>query len=192
MFRWMCKNTVTVGDTAVRAATTSPEAGVVVLRNSKTGKCLTRVRKPESTTVVQVVQEHCRFDDSHKPNDEDQWFHVLQAAPFTNAVDGPTTAGYFYVVPANINPAKEDSWKKSEKEVEAAGSRCLYVDSLLTRDEVHEGRCMIRGARSSLRMFRLVNTSAVDEYGIRSAWGACWQPRELARMTLRQQLMEWL
>ena len=36
---------------------------------------------------------------------------------------------------------------------------------------------MIRGARSSLRMFRLVNTSAVDEYGIRSAWGACWQPQ---------------
>ncbi len=133
-------------------------------------------RKAESATLVRVVQEHCRFDVNHKPNNEKQWFHVLQAAPFTNAADGPTVAGYFYVVPANVNPVVKDSWKKSETEVEVAGSRCLYVDSIVTRNEVHEGSCMVSGARSRLRMFRLVNTSAADEYGIRSVWGACWQP----------------
>ena len=39
-FKPLCKSAVTDGDAAVRVfATTSPEAGVVVLRNSKTGKC---------------------------------------------------------------------------------------------------------------------------------------------------------
>ena len=146
-----------------------------MLRNSKTGKCLTR--RAESATLVRVVQERCRFEGNHKPNNEKQWFHVLQAAPFSNAADGPTVAGYFYVVPANVNPAEEDSWKKSENEVEVAGGRCLYVDSIVTRNEFHEGRCMVRGSRLSTRMFRLVNTSAVDEYGIRAFWGACWQPK---------------
>ena len=83
----------------------------------------------------------------------------------------------FYVVPADVSPAEEDSWKKSENEVEVAGGRCLYVDSIVTRNEVHEGRCMVRGARLSTRMFRLVNTSVADEYGIRSVWDACWQPK---------------
>ncbi len=175
-FKPLCKSAVTDGDAAVRVfATTSPEAGVVVLRNSKTGKCLTR--RAESATLVRVVQERCRFDVNHKPNNKKQWFHVLQAAPFSNAEDGPTVAGYFYVVPADVSPAEEDSWKKSENEVEVAGGRCLYVDSIVTRNEVHEGRCMVRGARLSTRMFRLVNTSVADEYGIRSVWDACWQPK---------------
>ena len=26
-------------------------------------------------------------------------------------------------------------------------------------------------------MFKLVNTSVADEYGIRSVWDACWQPK---------------
>ena len=51
----------------------------------------------------------------------------------------------------------------------------MYVDSV-SRTKVREGSCMVSGARSRLRMFRLVNTSAADEYGIRSVWGACWQP----------------
>ena len=33
------------------------------------------------------------------------------------------------------------------------------------------------GARSDSRVFKLVNTSAVDEYGIRSPGGGCWQPK---------------
>ncbi len=27
------------------------------------------------------------------------------------------------------------------------------------------------------RVFKLVNTSVADEYGIRSVWDACWQPK---------------
>ncbi len=178
--RWrkgVCKGVVAHGfSEVVRLATsTLPEAGIVVLRNSKTGKCLTR--RPASAEVVEVVQEHCRFNENHKPNDEDQWFHVLQAAPSTNAATGPTEAGYFYVVPANVNPADQATWKKSESE--AAGGRCLYVDSVsrngVSRDEVREGSCMVGGVRLSSRVFKLVNTSAVDEYGIRSSGGACWQ-----------------
>ena len=169
----LCKLDVYTFNAAARTATTSPEAGVVVLRNSQTGKCLTR--KLKSTTLV---QEHCRFDDNHKPNDEGQWFHVLQSEPFSNAAVGPTEAGYFYVMPANVNPAEKESWKKSlsSQETEVAGSKCLYVDSVSTRKEVREGSCMVSGARSSSRVFRLVNTPAADEYGIRSVGGGCWQP----------------
>ncbi len=183
--RELCKLAVTLGDGAVRLfATTPPEAGIVVLRNSKTGKCLTL--KPKSTTLV---QEHCRFNDNHKPNDEDQWFHVLQAEPFSNAASGPTESGYFYVMPANVNPADKDSWKKSlsSQETEVAASRCLYVTSFevssVSRQavqpstKVREGSCMVSGARLSSRVFQLVNTSVADEYGIRSVWGACWQPK---------------
>ena len=83
--------------------------------------------------------------------------------------------GYFYVMLADVNPVDQGTWQKSESE--AATGRCLYVDSIVTRNEVHEGRCMVRGSRLSTRMFRLVNTSAVDEYGIRAFWGACWQPK---------------
>ena len=36
---------------------------------------------------------------------------------------------------------------------------------------------MVGGVRLSSRVFKLVNTSAVDEYGIRSFGGACWQPK---------------
>ena len=36
---------------------------------------------------------------------------------------------------------------------------------------------MVSGARSSSRVFQVVNTSVADEYGIRSVWGACWQPK---------------
>ena len=35
---------------------------------------------------------------------------------------------------------------------------------------------MVSGARSSSRVFKLVNTSVADEYGIRSVGGGCWQP----------------
>ena len=119
---------------------------------------------------AKVVQEHCRFNENHKPNDEDQWFHVLQAAPFTNAAAGPSEAGYFYVVPANVNPAEQETWKKSETDV--AGGKCLYVSSV-SRTKVREGSCMVGGVRLSSRVFKLVNTSVADEYGIRSFGGAC-------------------
>ena len=99
---------------------------------------------------------------------------MLQAEPFSNAVDGPTDVGYFYIVPANVNPVEKGSWKKSETDV--AASRCLYVGSA-SGSEVREGSCMVSGARSSSRVFRLVNTSAVDEYGIRSVGDGCWQPK---------------
>ena len=36
---------------------------------------------------------------------------------------------------------------------------------------------MVSGARSSSRVFKLVDTPVADEYGIRSAWDACWQPK---------------
>ena len=36
---------------------------------------------------------------------------------------------------------------------------------------------MVSGARSRSRVFKLVNTSVADEYGIRSVWDACWQPK---------------
>ena len=75
---------------------------------------------------------------------------------------------------ANVNPSYKETWQKSEPD--AAGGRCLYVDSVSTRKEVREGSCMVSGARSGSRVFRLVNTPAADEYGIRSVWGACWQP----------------
>ncbi len=173
-----CIHAVDLGDVPVRLfATTPPEAGIVVLRNSKTGKCLTL--KPKSTTLVTtLVQEHCRFNDNHKPNDEGQWFHVLQAEPFTNAASGPTEAGYFYVMPANVNPAEKDSWKKSlsSQETEVEASRCLYV-SRVSRTKVREVSCMVSGVRLSSRVFQLVNTSVADEYGIRSVWDACWQPK---------------
>ena len=65
--------------------------------------------------------------------------------------------GYFYVMLANVNPVDQGTWKKSESEV--ATGRCLYVDSIVTRNEVHEGICMVGGARLSSRVFRLVNTS---------------------------------
>ena len=74
---------------------------------------------------------------------------------------------------ANVNPAEKETWQKSENQV--AGSRCLHVSSV-SRTKVREGSCMVSGARSRSRVFKLVNTSAVDEYGIRSVWGACWQP----------------
>jgi len=76
-------------------------------------------------------------------------------------------------MPANVNPADQATWKKSESE--AAGGRCLYVSSV-SRSEVREGSCMEGGDRSGSRVFQLVNTSVVDEYGIRSFGGACWQP----------------
>ncbi len=100
-------------------------------------------------------------------------FHVLQAAPFTNAASGPTEAGYFCVMLANVNPADKETWQKSENQV--AGGRCLHVSSV-SRTKVREGSCMVSGARSSSRVFKLVNTSAVDEYGIRPVGDACWQP----------------
>ncbi len=93
------------------------------------------------------------------------------------AASGPTEAGYYYVMPANINPADQETWKKSENQV--AASKCLHVSSV-TRTKVREGSCMEGGARSSSRVFKLVNTSAVDEYGIRSSGGACWQPEAKA------------
>ena len=117
---------------------------------------------------------------------------MLQAEPFTNAASGPTEAGYFYVVPANVNPAEEDSWKKSlsSQEIEVTGSKCSYVDSV-SRTKVREGSCMVSGARSSSRVFKLVNTSVADEYGIRSVWVLVGSLRpRLARMTLRQQPTE--
>ena len=172
----LCKAVIANGfSSLVRVvASTPPEAGIVVLRNSKTGKCLTLIK----AEPAEVVQEHCQFNENHKPNDEDQWFHVLQAEPFSRAADGPTDAGYFYVVPANVNPVDKATWKKSENEV--SGGRCLYVGSVSrngdSRSEVREGSCMVGGVRLSSRVFKLVNTSAVDEYGIRSVGGACWQP----------------
>ena len=174
VFKPLCEDAVDLGDALVRAATTSPEAGIVVLRNSKTGKCLTR--KQES---AKLVQERCRFNEHYKPNDEDQWFHILQAEPFSEEADGPTKAGYFYVMPANVNPDEEETWKKSlsSKETEVAASRCLYVGSV-SGSEVREGSCMVSGARSSSRVFKLVNTSVADEYGIRSVGNTCWQPKE--------------
>ena len=36
---------------------------------------------------------------------------------------------------------------------------------------------MVGGVRLSSRVFQVVNTSVVDEYGIRSPGGACWQPK---------------
>ncbi len=89
---------------------------------------------------------------------------MLQAEPFSNAASGPTEAGYFYVIPANVNPAEKDSWKKSlnSQETEVAASRCLYV-SRVTHTKVREGSCMVSGARSSSRVFKLVNTSVADE-----------------------------
>ena len=39
---------------------------------------------------------------------------------------------------------------------------------------------MVGGARSRSRVFRLVNTSVADEYGIRSSAGGCWQPEAKA------------
>ena len=89
------------------------------------------------------------------------------------AASGPTEAGYYYVMPANINPADQETWKKSENQV--AASKCLHVSSV-SRTKVHEGSCMEGGARSSSRVFKLVNTSVADEYGIRSVWNTCWQP----------------
>ncbi len=167
----ICQVAVVYGFTAAvrRFASTPPAAGIVVLRNSKTGKCLTSKSEP-----AKVVQEHCRFNDNHKPNDEDQWFHVLQAEPFTNAASGPTEAGYFYVVPANVNPSAKETWQKSE--TDAAGGKCLYVSSV-TSTKVREGSCMVGGVRLSSRVFKLVNTSVADEYGIRSVWNTCWQPK---------------
>ena len=93
------------------------------------------------------------------------------------AASGPTEAGYYYVMPANINPADQETWKKSENQV--AASKCLHVSSV-TRTKVREGSCMEGGARSSSRVFKLVNTSAADEYGIRSVWNTCWQPEAKA------------
>ena len=81
--------------------------------------------------------------------------------------------GHVYVMPANVNPVKEETWKKSETDV--AASRCLYVGSA-SGSEVREGSCMVSGARSSSRVFKLVNTSVADEYGVRSVWNGCWQP----------------
>jgi len=78
---------------------------------------------------------------------------------------------------ANVNPAEEETWQKSESDV--AASRCLYVSSV-SRTKVREGSCMVGGARSSSRVFKLVNTSAADEYGIRSVWNTCWQPEAKA------------
>ena len=104
-------------------------------------------------------------------------FHVLQAAPFTNAASGPTEAGYFCVMLANVNPAEKETWQKSENQV--AGGRCLHVSSV-SRDEVREGSCMVGGVRLSSRVFKLVNTSVADEYGIRSVWNTCWQPEAKA------------
>ncbi len=75
---------------------------------------------------------------------------------------------------ANVNPSYKETWQKSE--TDAAGGRCLYVDSV-SRTKVREGNCMVSGARSSSRVFKLVNTSVADEYGIRSVWDACWQPK---------------
>ena len=103
---------------------------------------------------------------------------MLQAAPSTNAATGPTEAGYFYIVPADVYPADQGTWKKSESE--AAGGRCLYVGRVsrngVSRSEVREGSCMVGGVRLPLRAFKLVNTSVADEYRISSFGGACWQP----------------
>ena len=100
---------------------------------------------------------------------------MLQAEPFSNPASDPTEPCYFYVTPANANPADQETWKKDESEV--ATGRCLYVESIVMCNEVHEGSCMVGGARSSSRVFQLANTSAVDEYGIRSVGGVCLQPK---------------
>ena len=76
-------------------------------------------------------------------------------------------------MPANVNPAEKETWKKSESD--AAGGKCLYVGSV-SRTKVREGSCMEGGVRLSSRVFEFVNTSVADEYGIRSVGGACWQP----------------
>ena len=102
---------------------------------------------------------------------------MLQAEPFTNAASGPTEAGYNYVMPANVDPAEKATWKKSE--TDAAGGKCLYVGSV-SRTKVREGSCMESGVRLSSRVFKLVNTSVADEYGIRSVWNTCWQPEAKA------------
>ena len=83
-----------------------------------------------------------------------------------------------------MNPSYKETWQKSE--TDAAGGRCLYVTSVevssVSRQavqpstKVREGSCMVSGARSRSRVFKLVNTSVADEYGIRSFGGACWQP----------------
>ena len=120
---------------------------------------------------------------------------MLQAEPFTNAAADPAEAGYNYVMPANVNPAEKETWKKSE--TDAAASKCLHVNSVSRQvvlrrtlrvkmfskgqdvqpsTKVREGRCMVNGARSGLRMLRLVNTPVADEYEIRSSAGGCWQP----------------
>ena len=79
---------------------------------------------------------------------------------------------------ANVNPADQGTWKKSESE--AVGGRCLYVGSVsrndVSRSEVREGSCMVGGVRLPLRAFKLVNTSVADEYRISPFGGACWQP----------------
>ncbi len=166
------------------------------MRNSETGKCLTS--KPEP---AKVVREHCRSNESHKPKDEDQWSHVLQAEPFPNAASVPTDAGYSYVTLANVNPDEKDSWKKSlnSQKTEATASRCLYASSVEVSSasrqavqpstKVREGSCMVSGARSSSRVFQFVNTSVADEYGIRSVWMLVGSLR-LAGTTLRQQPTE--
>ena len=102
---------------------------------------------------------------------------MQQAAPFTNAASGPTEAGYFYVVPANVNPSAKETWQKSE--TDAAAGTCLYVSSV-TSTKVREGSCMVGGVRLSSRVFKLVNTSVADEYGIRSVGNTCWQPEAKA------------
>ncbi len=85
--------------------------------------------------------------------------------------------GYFYVLPASVVSGDRVSWAKelSSEEGEVDGERCLYVGGA-SGGEVRRGACLVGGARSALRVFRLVGTSVADEYGISSPGGACWRP----------------
>ncbi len=174
---WNCSTFVAeVANFIMRGATTSPEAGVVLLRHSGTGKCLTV--PAGSTADVRVVQERCGYDSSHRPNDQRQWFHVLQAEPLPNF---KSSLGSFYFIPANIITGDQDSWKLKldSNDDEVKGKKCLYVGGALNR-EVRRGDCMVGGARAKSRVFYLFPIG-LDGYGIRESWGrpsgvGCWRP----------------
>ena len=109
-----------IANTIMRlVATTPPEAGVVLLRNARTGKCLT-VPTASGAAGGRVMQQHCGFDSSHRPNNPKQWFHVLQSAPFIPPTEPSSESasdssapgvGYFYIIPANVIAGSQDSWK---------------------------------------------------------------------------------
>ncbi len=172
-------------------ATTSPEAGVVLLRNVRTGKCLT-AQTTSRATDERIVQERCGYDSSHKPNNTKQWFHVLQSEPFPRSKSEPASsvpgAGYFYIIPANIIAGDQNSWKKTlnSTEGEVKDEQCLYVHSAAggaSGGEVRRGDCMVpeggKLRRDESRVFRLVSTYSPDEYRIKSfgvGGVGCWQP----------------